>query len=631
MARVIVYRPEHIHQLSRPTTVLVHTYRAPLTRTHGTQPSRHIAYARKIRGRDRDAPELGGHIHDSPSSRLSYDSSHSSQLSSPTITPTPGTASSSTLITHDTRKAPKPLSTARLVVAHAGAALTLFLATTDSTIVSTALPTITSEFHANQAEYTWVSVTYMLTQTAFQPLYGKLSDLIGRMAVLYGSIFIFAVGSLLCGAAQSIEWLIIARAIAGVGGGGIVSLVWTITSEIVNVHNQAKWSQALSVTWACSAVAGPLLGGVFSVYMNLPICAVSSVTLWLSLRHMYVGRASDVSWRTFGRTFDFVGLFLFMGGSSCIVIGFNFATQLGWTAPSTLALIVIGVFVLAAAAIYEVRTTRDALFPPIAFRDRTIVITLATTFLHNFAFNAGTFYLALYFQAVNGLSPLQAGITMLPYSLGSSLASMPTAWLIGYWSRRRCDTACQKYLICAGLALSSVGFGVMMLMSEHSSRAQQVSFPLIAGVGLGMLFHAPYQVFTRALRRQEVASGTSAFFLVRFTGATVGLAVAGAVFLGQLSHTLPPGVDGSVVLESVDALRARSDWADILHALSSAIKAIWAVCCPCLGVALLVGISICTRTISVDSNDGTAPGEEKSAPVPSSTAAAAVAGALEGV
>ncbi|RPD63229.1 amino acid permease ScVBA-like protein [Lentinus tigrinus ALCF2SS1-7] len=545
-----------------------------------------------------------------PPSRLSYESS-SSGSSIPTVAPTPRSlgSSSDTLVAYDAHKRYEP-STMRLVFAHAGAALTLFLATTDATIVSTALPTITSEFDANQSEYTWISVTYMLTQTALQPLYGKLSDLIGRKAVLYASIFIFATGSALCGAAQNITWLILARAIAGVGGGGIVSLVWTITSEIVDVRNQAKWSQALSLTWAASAVAGPLLGGVFSVYMNIPICAAASAILGLSLRHMDLGRASDVSWRTFARTFDFIGLILFMSGSCCIVIGFNFATQNGWSSASTLALIVTGLVVLLLGVIYEVRTERDALFPPIAFKDRTIVITLAVTFLHNFAFNAGTFYLALYFQAVNGLSPLQAGMTMLPYSLGSSLASMPTAWLIGYWQQRRFDTACQKYVICAGLALSSVGFGLMMLMTEHSPRSTQIVFPLIAGVGLGMLFHAPYQVFTRALRRQEVASGTSAFFLVRFTGATIGIAVAGAVYLGQLAETLPAGVDASSVVEALDSLRSHSDWPEILHALSLAIKAIWLVCCPCLGVALLVGISIFTRKIAFD-DASAARGQEK--------------------
>ena len=131
----------------------------------------------------------------------------------------------------------------------------------------------------------------------------------------------------------------------------------------------------------------------------------------------------------------------------------------------------------------------------------------------------------------------------------------------------------------------------MMLLSDTSPRSTQIAFPLIDGVGLGMLFHAPYQVFTRALRRQEVASGTSAFFLVRFTGATVGLvsfrastgtsaiahsgspkAVAGAVFLGQLRDRLPAGVDAPVVLETLDVLRARSDWPTILHALSLATK-----------------------------------------------------------
>lgn len=149
------------------------------------------------------------------------------------------------------------------------------------TIVSTSLPTIVSEFGASQIQYTWVAVAYMLTQTAGQPLYGKFSDLIGRkvgkskrtasvvlkfllQVALYMSMFVFCIGSLLSGTSkaspcclvpgylslmlsQSITWLILARALSGVGGGGIVGSVWTITSEIVPVHKRAHWSQALSV------------------------------------------------------------------------------------------------------------------------------------------------------------------------------------------------------------------------------------------------------------------------------------------------------------------------------------------------------------------------------------------------
>ena len=183
---------------------------------------------------------------------------------------------------------------------------------------------------------------------------------------------------------------------------------------------------------------------------------------------------------------------------------------------------------------------------------------LFVTFLHNFAFTAGTFYLALFYQvllpysidfsktnislqAANGSTPLESGMKLLPYSLGSSLASMPVAWFIGYWQRQTHDTSGQNLIISIGLLVSTLGFGratlklccvlnlfdpilgLLNLLNETPNIFSQVVYPLVAGIGLGMLFHAPYQVFTRALKPQELATGTSAFFLVRFTGATVGL------------------------------------------------------------------------------------------------------------
>ena len=224
-------------------------------------------------------------------------------------------------------------------------------------------------------------------------------------------------------------------------------------------------------------------------------------------------------------------------------------------------------------------------------------------------------------------------MTMLPYSLGSSLASMPSELssslrhllnvdaigLSSCLAHRVLSTAQSRHRqpkvhhlrrprpvvdrLRYGRSIVSAAIspgtddppGLMMLLSDTSPRSTQIAFPLIAGVGLGLLFHAPYQVFTRALRRQEVAAGTSAFFLVRFTGATVGLvsflcfssrnvcrrrsltprlrqAVAGAVFRDQLSETLPAGVSASSVLESLDVLQSRDDWPAILRALTLAIK-----------------------------------------------------------
>ncbi|TFK57496.1 MFS general substrate transporter [Heliocybe sulcata] len=504
---------------------------------------------------------------------------------------------------------PPDLSTTRLCFAHIGAAMTLFLATTDSTVVSTSLPTITSDLHASHNQYTWVGVAYLLTQTACQPLYGRISDLVGRKCILYCSILIFALGSLLCGIAQNIIWLIAARGLAGIGGGGIVSAVWIITAEIVSEQKRAKWSQALSITWCCSAVAGPLLGGLFSTtkssvvswrwifYVNLPVCLAAVLVFELSLRPVRLGPSQTASWRALLRRFDFLGLVLFVAGTSMIILGLSFGSSSGWTALSTLLLIIFGGVLLGTGAVYEIYTKRDALFPPAAFKDRTAVVILIITFLHQFAFNAGTFYLALYFQAVNGATPVGAGLLMLPYSLGSSLISMPAAWFIGYRQTRFHNTNGQKWVICLGLAVSTLGFGVMCLLREGCPKYVQVLCPLAAGLGIGMLFHAPHQVFTRALQSKELATGTSAFFLVRFTGATVGLAASGAIFDIRLLHLLPPGFTmgthgSSLDLSGLRSLSPLSRKMEVLHAISQSIRDIWFVCGPCLAVALVLSLFI---------------------------------------
>ncbi|KAG2023843.1 membrane transporter [Coprinopsis cinerea AmutBmut pab1-1] len=495
--------------------------------------------------------------------------------------------------------------------------MTLFLATTDATIVSTALPTIASDLGASQFQYTWVGVAYMLTQTAFQPLYGRISDLVGRKAVLFTSILIFSLGSALCGAAQSIEWLIAARALAGIGGGGIVSAVWVMTAEIVQERSRAKWSQALSVTWSCSAIAGPLLGGAFSgstgnhgflswrygFYINLPICFLASVIMAFALHKVRFTQTRDASWKRLLQKFDFGGLVLFMGGSGCLIIGFSFVTEFGWISPFTLTTIILGFVILVVAGLHEKFTTRECLFPATMVRDATAAIILIINFLHNFAFTAGTFYLALFYQAAHGSTPLEAGMKLLPYSLGSSLASMPVAWFIGYWQSLKNNTSGQNLAISIGLFVSTLGFGLLNLMNERASTASQIVFPLIAGVGLGMLFHAPYQVFTKALKPSEIATGTSAFFLVRFTGATIGLAIAGTVFYARSSDRLAGlpidlleghgSIDYAAVFSLEDAVRDRA-----VDVFSSAIQTVWTVCCPCLGLSFL--LSLFLRTMKID-------------------------------
>jgi len=356
--------------------------------------------------------------------------------------------------------------------------------------------------------------------------------------------------------------------------------------------------------------------------MNLPVCMLASILLVLSLRDVTIGRAKGASWQIFAQRFDFLGLLLFMVGTGLLIVGFSFATSNGWTSPSTLTLIIIGPLILIFGGFYEVHTSRDALFPPVAFRSLTVVCVLVITFLHNLAFNAGTFYLALYFQAVNGSTPLEAGIQMLPYSLGSSLASMPAAWLIGYWQKRTGDTTGQKWVITTGLLIATVGFGLLVLLNEHSLLLSQLTFPLIAGIGIGILFHAPYQVFAKALGPSDLATGTSAFFLVRFNGATIGLAVAGLTFDGVLSHYLPSdyqiqGSSPSIDWTSLSLIEPPSLKWGVLGAASKAIQRIWIVCTPLLCVAMLVSFFV--KRFPIEGSDDDIQEEKEHTDVSSST------------
>lgn len=463
--------------------------------------------------------------------------------------------------------------------------------------MSTSLPTIIRDFDGSHFEYTWIGVAYLLTQTACQPLYGRISDLLGRKCVLFASILIFALGSLLCGTARDLKWLISARALSGVGGGGIVNSVWVITSELVEIPNRAKWSQALSVTWSCSAVAGPLLGGIFSsqsssilswrwaFYLNLPICSIGALVLALSLNGVVLDRPKGASWNDFFRRFDFIGLLLFMGGTSCIIVGFSFASARGWTAPLTLTLIIGGTGLLISAGVYEVQTTRDALLPQAIFNNFNILILLTVSLLHNVAFNAGTFYLALYYQTVNpSISNFRAGVMLLPYSLGSSLASMPVAWLLGTIQERTHNTFGQKWVISAGLSIATIGFALLWLLDENTRVIIQSLLPLLGGLGIGMLFHAPYQALTSVLSPEELAAGTGAFFLVRFTGATTGLSIAGAIYQSSISRNVLH--DTSLTLRSTSTSLGQVP----ISVTVSAFRDVWTMCAPCLGAALLLSL-----------------------------------------
>ncbi|HEX2173029.1 MAG TPA: MDR family MFS transporter [Dehalococcoidia bacterium] len=409
-----------------------------------------------------------------------------------------------------------------------GVCVGLFLAALDVSIVATALPVMVADLGGLSA-YSWVVSAYMLASTAGGPVFGKLSDLYGRKRLFLIGIGIFLAGSMLCGQARSMEQLIVFRFVQGIGGGAILALSITIAGALFQAVERARMMAIVSSVWGISALVGPLTGGLivdglswpWVFYVNLPVGAVATLIVVLSLRETATGRRPRI---------DYAGIAVFIVSVVALLLAVLQGGQ-SWpwlSAPS------LGLFAIAAigtACFFWIeRRVPEPLLPLPLFRLRTVTVGTAGSFLTGAVLLSAGAYIPLFIQGVLGRSATEAGAVLTPMSLG-----WPAGGLIGGQILNRIG---YRRMAIAGGSFISLGFFLLTLVSEATTPAQIVVYMFLVGLGMGLISPTFLTAVQNTIPAAQLGIATSTVQFARTIGGVLGVGVLGALMAARLTAGL---------------------------------------------------------------------------------------------